>query len=109
MITGGELRVRRRRPDDIHCTGGQVNWGEQAGPHTCCRRRTPAPPPRRSAQHAAQTSVAGRPITLRLEDTLAHVVIDGVLARTIPLTLSPAQRAPASKAPALRSHSARHG
>jgi len=36
---------------------------------------------------------AGRRITLRLETTVAHVIIDGVLTRTIPLTLTPTQRA----------------
>jgi hypothetical protein len=45
-------------------------------------------PPLTVGQH-----FAGRRITLRLETTLAHVVLDGVLTRTIPLTLSPTQRA----------------
>lgn len=43
--------------------------------------------------HSIGQHFAGRRITLRLETTLAHVVVDGVLARTIPRTLSPAQRA----------------
>jgi hypothetical protein len=43
--------------------------------------------------HSVGQHFAGRRITLRLETNLAHVVVDGVLARTIPLTLSPAQRA----------------
>jgi hypothetical protein len=43
--------------------------------------------------HSVGQHFAGRRITLRLETTLAHVVVDGVLARTIPLTLGPAQRA----------------
>jgi hypothetical protein len=43
-------------------------------------------PPLTVGQH-----FAGRRITLRLETTLAHVVLDGVLTRTIPLTLSPTQ------------------
>ncbi|HEX8761812.1 MAG TPA: integrase core domain-containing protein, partial [Pseudonocardiaceae bacterium] len=43
--------------------------------------------------HSVGQHFAGRRITLRLETTLAHVVVDGVLARTIPLTLCPAQRA----------------
>jgi hypothetical protein len=43
--------------------------------------------------HSVGQQFAGRRITLRLETTLAHVVVDGVLARTIPLMLDPAQRA----------------
>ncbi len=43
--------------------------------------------------HSVAQHFAGRRITLRLETTLAHVIIDGVLARTIPLTLTPTQRA----------------
>jgi hypothetical protein len=43
--------------------------------------------------HSVGQQFAGRRITLRLETTLAHVVLDGVLARTITLTLGPAQRA----------------
>jgi hypothetical protein len=43
--------------------------------------------------HSVGQQFAGRRITLRMEATLAHVVLDGVLARTIPLTLTPTQRA----------------
>jgi hypothetical protein len=43
--------------------------------------------------HSVGQQFAGRRITLRLEATLAHVVVDGVLVRTIPLTLTPTQRA----------------
>ncbi len=43
--------------------------------------------------HSVGQHFAGRRITLRLETTVAHVIIDGVLARTIPLTLTPTQRA----------------
>jgi cytochrome P450 len=43
--------------------------------------------------HCVGQHFAGWRITLRLEATLAHVVLDGVLARTIPLALSPTQRA----------------
>jgi hypothetical protein len=43
--------------------------------------------------HCIGQHFAGRRITLRLETTLAHVVLDGVLTRTIPLTLTPTQRA----------------
>jgi hypothetical protein len=42
--------------------------------------------------HSIGQQFAGRHITLRLETTLAHVVLDGVLTRTIPLTLTPTQR-----------------
>jgi hypothetical protein len=42
--------------------------------------------------HSIGQQFAGRHITLRLETT-AHVVLDGVLTRTIPLTLTPTQRA----------------
>jgi hypothetical protein len=42
--------------------------------------------------HSVGQQFAGRRITLRLETTLAHVVLDGILARTVPLTLTPAQR-----------------
>lgn len=41
--------------------------------------------------HSVGQQFAGRRITLRLETTLAHVILDGVLTRTIPLT--PTQRA----------------
>jgi hypothetical protein len=52
--------------------------------------------------HSVGQQFAGRRITLRLETTLAHVVLDGVLARTIPLTLTPTQRArPPGPAPLL--------
>jgi hypothetical protein len=43
--------------------------------------------------HCIGQHFAGRRITLRLETTLAHVVLDGVLTRTILLTLIPTQRA----------------
>jgi hypothetical protein len=43
--------------------------------------------------HSVGQQLAGRRITLRLDTTLAHVVLDGVLARTIALTLTPTQRA----------------
>ncbi|MGH3814459.1 MAG: hypothetical protein ACRDUV_18730, partial [Pseudonocardiaceae bacterium] len=43
--------------------------------------------------HSVGQQFAGRRITLRLETTLAHVVLDGVLTRTIALTLTPTQRA----------------
>jgi hypothetical protein len=43
--------------------------------------------------HSVGQQFAGRRITLRLEATLAHVVLDGVLTRTIALTLTPTQRA----------------
>jgi transposase InsO family protein len=43
--------------------------------------------------HSVGQHFAGRRVTLRLETTLAHVVLDGVLTRTIPLTLTPTQRA----------------
>jgi hypothetical protein len=43
--------------------------------------------------HSVGQQFAGRRITLRMETTLAHVVLDGVLTRTIPLTLNPTQRA----------------
>ena len=43
--------------------------------------------------HSVGQQSAGRRITLRLETTLAHIVLDGVLARTITLTLTPTQRA----------------
>jgi hypothetical protein len=43
--------------------------------------------------HSVGQQFAGRRITLRLEATVAHVIIDGVLTRTIPLTLTPSQRA----------------
>jgi hypothetical protein len=43
--------------------------------------------------HSVGQQFAGRWITLRLETTLAHVVFDGVLTRTIALTLTPTQRA----------------
>jgi hypothetical protein len=43
--------------------------------------------------HSVGQQFASRRITLRLETTLAHVVLDGVLTRTIPLTLTPTQRA----------------
>jgi hypothetical protein len=43
--------------------------------------------------HSVGQHFAGQRITLRLEATLAHVVLDGVLTRTIPLTLAPTQRA----------------
>ncbi|WP_235022471.1 hypothetical protein [Amycolatopsis alkalitolerans] len=36
---------------------------------------------------------AGRRVTLRLEAQLAHVIIDGAVVRTMPLTLAPHQRA----------------
>ncbi|MDT7658964.1 MAG: hypothetical protein QOF38_3679 [Pseudonocardiales bacterium] len=35
---------------------------------------------------------AGRRVLLRLESELAHVIVDGALTRTTPLTLTPAQR-----------------
>jgi hypothetical protein len=44
--------------------------------------------------HSVGRRFAGRRITLRLEATLAHVVLDGVLTRTIPPTLSSTQRPP---------------
>ncbi len=58
---------------------------------------------RRSTEGTSTVSIAGkyhsvgqhfacRRVTLRLETTLAHVVLDGVLTRTIPLTLTPTQR-----------------
>ena len=43
--------------------------------------------------HSVGQQFAGQRITLRLETTVAHVIIDGTLARTIPLTLTPTQRA----------------
>ncbi|MCA1835807.1 MAG: IS481 family transposase, partial [Actinobacteria bacterium] len=43
--------------------------------------------------HSVGQHFAGRRITLRLETNLVHVVVDGVLTRTIPLTLSATQRA----------------
>jgi hypothetical protein len=43
--------------------------------------------------HSIGQQFAGQRITLRLETTLAHVVLDEVLTRTIPLTLTPTQRA----------------
>jgi hypothetical protein len=43
--------------------------------------------------HSVGQQFAGRRVTLPLETTLAHVVLDGVLTRTIPLTLTPTQRA----------------
>ncbi|MGH3673924.1 MAG: hypothetical protein ACRDSH_25365 [Pseudonocardiaceae bacterium] len=43
--------------------------------------------------HSVGQQFAGRRITLRLETTLAHVILDGMLTRTIPLTLTPTQRA----------------
>ena len=43
--------------------------------------------------HSVGQQFAGRRSTLRLDTTLAHVVLDGVLARTIPLPLTPTQRA----------------
>jgi hypothetical protein len=43
--------------------------------------------------HSVGQQFAGRRITLRLETTVAHVIIDGTLVRTIPLTLTPIQRA----------------
>lgn len=43
--------------------------------------------------HSVGQQFAGRRITLRLETTIAHVIIDGVLTRTIPLTLTPIKRA----------------
>ena len=46
-----------------------------------------------SAGVPVETAIRGRRITLRLEATVAHVIIDGTLARTIPLTLTPTQRA----------------
>ena len=42
--------------------------------------------------HSVGQQFAGRRITLRREATVAHVVLDGVLTRTIPLTLTPTQR-----------------
>lgn len=46
------------------------------------------------------TGSTTRRITLRLETNLGHVVVDGILVRTIALTLSPALHA-ASKTPAV--------
>jgi hypothetical protein len=43
--------------------------------------------------HCIGQHFAGRRITLRLETTLLHVVLNGVLTRTIPLSLTPTQRA----------------
>jgi transposase InsO family protein len=43
--------------------------------------------------HSVGQQFAGRRITLRLETTLAHIVLDGVLTRTIALALTPTQRA----------------
>jgi hypothetical protein len=45
--------------------------------------------------HSVGQQFAGRRITLRLEATLGHVIIDGMLIRTIPLTLT-RPNAPAS-------------
>jgi len=45
----------------------------------------------RSAGH--YHSARRRRITLRLHDNLAQVIVDGVLTRTLPLTLTAAQRA----------------
>jgi hypothetical protein len=43
--------------------------------------------------HSVGQQFAGRRITLRLEASLGHVIIDRVLTRTIPLTPDPTQRA----------------
>jgi hypothetical protein len=52
----------------------------------------------RRQHHCIGQHFAGRRITLRLETTLAHVVLDGVLTRTIPLTLT-LPNAPSSRRP----------
>ncbi|MCA1836690.1 MAG: IS481 family transposase [Actinobacteria bacterium] len=63
-------------PVEIHRTANAVGMVSIAGTY-----------------HSVGQQFAGRRITLRLEATLAHVVVDGVLVRTIALTLTPTQRA----------------
>jgi transposase InsO family protein len=63
-------------PVEIHRTANAVGMVSIAGKY-----------------HSVGQQLAGRRITLRLETTLAHIVLDGVLARTITLTLTPTQRA----------------
>jgi hypothetical protein len=78
----------RRRPDRPGPTQRRrTPWRSSA------RSTPPAQSPSPGKFHSVGQQLAGRRITLRLETTLAYVVLDGVLTRTIPLTLTLTQRA----------------
>ena len=62
---------------------------------------------RRHTASSGQNSgrlLAGRQVTLRLEPTLLHVIADGKLLRTLPVTLATARPGQARRRPASRGH-----